>query len=272
MDSVLRLKFEMIKRRAILGVCFSLLSGCGGGPLPQASPVTLSAGQVFSATVGATWTFKNGYGDTTSITIQDAPAATACVQGKNIIWHYSKSADRAYWQPGVPGAELSFALHQEADGSWRSTASLISFPQSCPFCVGGWTQGTLDALSVQGQPLPYLIVPPIATQGSVVSVQTQYRASWDLTQQTLACLSDPGPASAVAWRTDSYIEQVSTPVYTGPAMVSEQWEGPCSASQPGCAHEKWYFAPSWGLVKVIPLDIGTGRDDADPQLAMERVQ
>jgi hypothetical protein len=254
----------------------ALLCGCGNNSLRQTGTqpppaITLSAAQVFSPTVGQVWTFQNGYGDTTTIAIQAAPDPAACISGKNIVWHYSKSAARAYWQLGVADAELDFVLHQEADGSWRSVASLISFPHSCPYCVGGWTSGTLDPLPMPGQPLPYLIVPGSATQGHTDSLQTQYAASWDLTQQTLACLPDPGPGSAVPWRTDAYVENVSTPAYTGPAMVSEQWEGPCFPAQAGCNHEKWYFAPNLGLVKVVPLDQGQGQDNVDPKLAIERI-
>ena len=52
------------------------------------------------------------------------------------------------------------------------------------------------------------------------------------------------------------MEAITTDSYSGMAMVSEQWEGPCfdisgkDHVQPGCTHEKWYFAPGVGLVKV----------------------
>jgi hypothetical protein len=76
-----------------------------------------------------------------------------------------------------------------------------------------------------------------------------------------------GPAIAeVFWSTDSYIEQVTTPVYSGPALVSDQREGTCG-------HEKWYFAPGLGLVKVQPMnDSSAGCVAEDPALTMSRVQ
>jgi hypothetical protein len=85
--------------------------------------------------------------------------------------------------------------------------------------------------------------------------------------------SSVGPTS-IGWRTDSSIELVSTPVYSGPALVSEQWEsfsGPCfPPGQQGCAHEKWYFAPRIGLVRVVPIDTGSGTA-ADPNLVLVRI-
>ncbi len=63
----------MRKRRAILALPGSqwlwgrLLPA--GASIPAQSPVTLSAAQVFSPTVGETWTFKNGYADTATLAI-----------------------------------------------------------------------------------------------------------------------------------------------------------------------------------------------------------
>jgi hypothetical protein len=48
---------------------------------------------------------------------------------------------------------------------------------------------------------------------------------------------------------------VQTPIYTGPAIVSEQFEGQCG-------HELWYFAPGFGLVKIeSPYDGGQIKGD-----------
>src|SRR5581483_2856934 len=58
-----------------------------------------------------------------------------------------------------------------------------------------------------------------------------------------------------SWRTDSYITNICIPFnqWCGNVLVSEQWEA-CDTTTwngtGGCVHEKWYFAPRLGLVKV----------------------
>ena len=76
------------------------------------------------------------------------------------------------------------------------------------------------------------------------------------------------------WRTEFYIEDVSTPIYSGPAAVSEQREN-CNATftNAGCGHEKWWFAPGLGLVKVWQINSTSGVEgDLDPKLTMVRVK
>jgi hypothetical protein len=67
---------------------------------------------------------------------------------------------------------------------------------------------------------------------------------------------------------------VTTPIYSGNASVSEQWEN-CNAdhTNAGCGHEKWWFAPELGLVKVWQINSGSGHDgDEDPKITMLRVK
>lgn len=263
----------------VLFMCFMTfnpLVGCGGG-LTSATEIT--AAQVFTAAmVGQTWTFQNGYGDTTVIRIEQAPAEGAAgFTGNNVVFHYTKSNTRAYWNPGTPDAELWFVLHEQLDGSWSSTASLINFPESCGFCTDppNWKTLTSNVRPVSGKPIPYGIIPASASRVKIL-VDTAYqsytlfdRPEPDFSEVPLAQPSGNGPGTP--WRNIFYVEDVATPVYSGPAMVSEQWEGPCFPTMlAGCAHEKWYFAPGLGLVKVIPLNIGAG-DNADPMLIMQRI-
>jgi len=122
--------------------------------------------------------------------------------------------------------------------------------------------------------IPYLIIPRSASAGSIVSDDTSYISFIVFGSMTWESIESSVEPTSISWRTDSSIELVSTPVYSGPALVSEQWEsfsGPCFPSgQRGCAHEKWYFAPRIGLVRVVPIDTGTGTA-TDPNLVMVRI-
>lgn len=239
------------------------------------NPLTITAHDVFIPASGL-WVFHNGYGDQTNITIW-FPGPSDFLPTGTIFWSYDKSACRAYWQPGVCGAHLDFALAPQLDGSFTSPASLITFPNSCPFCTGGWTQLTADLLPVGDGKIPFLIIPASATEGHISVVDTDYfgyNRAGIITGNSIIP-SPPPPVPMVHWRTSSYIEGVTTPSFSGKAMVSEQWEGPCFdasgnyAPQPGCAHEKWYFAPALGLVKVMFLNGGAG-ETTDRNIDMVR--
>jgi hypothetical protein len=230
-------------------LCVTIIAACGGSSaLPQPKPaVSLSAAQVFSTSmVGQTWTFRNGYGDTTTIEVQPGEAPNS------VIWHYIKDNARAYWTPGADGAELWFELDLDpanANGWYNTTAHIIFRGQ----CQWSWCTGPQDFTYVNettpGKPRPYLIIPPTGNDLSRTRLDT-----------TFLDFGNPD----TRWRTDAYVEEVGTPVYSGPALVSEQWEGPCT-------HEKWYFAPGKGLVKVVDLDEGDCQGLPDG-LTMVRVQ
>jgi hypothetical protein len=253
-----------------------LLVGCSGHPVAPApdGSLVLPAGEIYTARAGDVWKFVNGYGDTTTITSEAAPDPVACRSGRNIIWHYRKTAARAYWNPGIADAETLFVLHQEKDSSWRSTASVISFPHLDP------STQTWDILdSPPGVPLPYQIIPPTLRRGDHFVYETLADAIGGTGIFTLNCTVPDGrlvavPGHGEQWRTEYYIEDVVTPAYSGPASVSEQWEN-CNAlhTNPGCGHEKWWFAPGLGLVKVWQVNSGSGVDgDEDPKLIMVRVK
>jgi hypothetical protein len=249
------------------------LFGCGGitppvtgdhQPLATPTPaaVTITAAQVFTPHVGDVWTFKNGYGDITTITMEAVPASNLVPAG-SISLVYTKNSCRAYWGAGICDALLHFVLSPQPDGSWVSMASLFYFPTQIPDYMNGHHMATSDTIQVPGMPMPYTIVPASATTGITNSVLTMYDR-WDESDVLTFDSVISGPAAArVRWQTDSYIENVSTPIYSGPALVSEQFESTC-------IHEKWYFAPGHGLVKVIPLDNGSCTV-SDPLLTMERI-
>jgi hypothetical protein len=253
-----------------------LLIGCAGDPVARGpgAAATLAAADIYTPRAGDVWTFVNGYGDTTTITSEAAPDPVACRSGRNIVWHYRKNAARAYWNPGVAEAELLFVLHQNPDSSWRSTASVISLPQVTPATQ---TWDILD--SPPGVPIPYQSVPPTLHQGDTLVYETLADAIGGYGLFTLACTVPDGELVAQLghgeeWRTEFYVEDVTTPVYSGPAAVTEAREN-CNAAytNPGCGHEKWWFAPGFGLVKVWQLNTGSGVDgDEDPKLIMLRVK
>lgn len=217
--------------------------GCGGGGPDSSSPPPLTAAEVVTNRP-ETWTFQNGYGDTTSIEVRPQPDGTT-------VWHYTKSNARAYWAPAVEDAELYFRLERMPEGSWYCSGMHIIFPSGCAGCPGP-VDLDFTLIPNPGVPRPYLIV-PARSGASPVSMQTTVYETYD---------------PNALWRTDSYTEWVDTPIYAGWAMVSEQWEGPC-------VHEKWWFAPGLGMVKVAPLASGDYPDECrglDPQLTMVRVQ
>jgi hypothetical protein len=212
------------------------LIGCGGNvSAPRSAPsVTIQAAQVFS-NHAETWEFKNGYGDLTTIEVQPQPDGTS-------VWHYTKNADRAYWTPGAKDAELYFTLEKAADGSWYNSTGHVLFPFGAP-----WNPAPQDFVytnvTTPGLPRPYLIIGDSGT-----TLETAF--------------TDFGIPNT-RWTTKAYTEEIETAVFSGTALVSEQWEGPCT-------HEKWYFAPNKGLIKVIPFDTGNCQA-ADPLLIMERI-
>jgi hypothetical protein len=267
-----------------LAIALISSTACGRHDPVAAAPVDTSqlitAAQAYTPHVGDVWTFVNGYGDTTTVTSEAPPDPVACHTGNNIIWHYRKNNARAYWNPTVDGAELLFVLHQNSDSSWRSIASVISFPHSCAFCTGGWTEATYDVRdNPAGVPLPYQIIPPTLHATDHTIAETLADAGGGTGISTLTCALTPDalvaqPGHGEEWRTEYYMEDVSTPIYTGPASVSEQWEN-CNADRTdvGCGHEKWWFAPGLGLVKVQQIDTGSGHEgDEDPKITMLRVK
>jgi hypothetical protein len=227
----------------VFGYLLTFTAGCGGRV--STSPITLLGPQVFNMDmVGQTWTFVNGYGDTTRIDIQPGEIPNS------VVWHYTKDNARAYWTPSAEGAELWFELDLDPNNGWYNTTAHIIFRGACRFewCTGP-RDFTYTNATTPGKPRPYLIVPPKGTTDGTITLNTIFL--------------DFGKPNT-RWRTDAYLENVATPVYSGPALVSEQWEGPC-------LHEKWYLAPGQGLVQIIPLDEGDCQG-LPAELAMVRVR
>lgn len=218
---------------------------------------TIYASDVFVLPTHATdWMFHDGYGNSLSINVW-VGGPTTYLPANTVIWSYDKSACNAYWEPGICSAHLDFPLVKQPDGSYASVSSLMTFPYGCSWCIG-WTLATMDVQPVIGEPTPYVVIPAKATLGYISIIDTEYIGYWKTGEVTFdSVVGLVGPSTPTHWRTVSYIEYITTPTFSGYALVSEQWEGPCFDStgaiyspQPGCTHEKWYFAPALGLVKI----------------------
>ncbi|HET7871033.1 MAG TPA: hypothetical protein VFL42_00885 [Terriglobales bacterium] len=199
-------------------------------------PHVITAEEVF-LNRAEVWTFQNRYGDLTMIEVVPADASHS-------VWHYTKSHSRAYWSPGVKGAELWFNLERDETGAWYSTGGRVVFPEGCPWCSPGSQDFSYQVAPDPGKARPYKII---------ASGFSSYETTFN----------DIGVADTF-WQTASYMERVSTPFYTGVGLVSEQHEGQCVI-------EKWTFAPGLGLIKVEPKDAGDCKG-LDPNLTMVRIR
>jgi hypothetical protein len=260
--------------KTLIIVLFLLsLVGCGGSVKPVASatptptavladfpaptPVTenvmITADSVFNmGMIGQTWTFQNALGMTNTFTIEAAPSPAACRGGNNLVIHMTKTDKNTYWLLGADQAEILFLLHQNPDGSWRSTASLVNTPLGSTF--GGPAVSSSDVIDNRpGMPMPYMIAPPDTSTGNDLIYESR-SAAFGVNGLTYDCTIPPdfpltGPQDGRYFRTDFYLAEVSTPIYSGPAIVSDQFEG-------DCGHERWYFAPNLGIVEIESLNDG----------------
>lgn len=259
---------NMYKILFVVSLCVSAIA-CGGSSLPRlpqdgssdpaSSPtptpvsITIKASDILNmGMIGETWTFQNGNGAINTFEIQAVPANAGCRDGNNLAIHMTKTVTNTYWQMGAPAAEVFTLLHQNPDGSWRATANLINMPQGSLF--SGPMVVTSDIIDNRPEmPLPYMIAPMDTSTGQHFIFETRSSGTGAQGLSYVCNIPDgtplAGPMDGEYWRTDFYIENVSTPLYSGPAIVSDQFEGVCG-------HEKWYFAPNLGIVEIKPLNDG----------------
>lgn len=268
----------------VIPVLFALLliSGCGGStkqafipaptptptpvaasasptpfptPIPVTDNITLNAADVMNmGMIGQTWTFQNGNGDINTFTIESVPDGVACRGGNNLAIHMTKTTANAYWGLGVDHAEVWSILHFNADGSGRFISNLINFPLGCPWCGNAPLIITGEIIdNTPDMPLPYLISPPDTSTADHVINETRVSALnvQGLTYNCAIPADQPLADSKGGeyWRTDFYLAEVQTPAYSGPAIVSDQFEDVCG-------HERWYFAPGMGIVQIDSLNDG----------------
>lgn len=227
--------------KILITVLASFLLSCSGLNQPN-----YMAADLFPVKPGDSWVMENKFGDQTYYDIEAAPADAACEFGENFIMHVRKSAARTYWGDGIEGAEDRELFRRDANGEIRGLADIPYFPDSCPWC-NGVDEETINWRPVPGEPLPYITVPSAVISGQVIKIPTNYQGYIAPSINTTQCVAEPQYYyTEVRWESDFYVEEVDTPAYRGPAVVSEQFEG----NGPSPVHEKWYFAPGVGLVQV----------------------
>lgn len=295
-------KVLVLSKMLSLVVLLLSLIACGGAQIDDPSPtvenppctacttsgvpanVVITSTSIFGPQfVGRDMIFKNGYGATTHMRVEQ-PAAfirtnpdgtltqitwgnTSQVAGRaaasTLVLHFfGKTADNIYWGMNVHNAELFFPLHLEAGGSYRSTSSLINMPNGCPWCGPTGLPSSAPFIATAqvvdtkpGMPPPYMFVPPTLTGAQRITYETRVCSPGvpGLTLDDFLPATQPlcGTNDGEYWRTDFYIAWVDVPgVYTGWSSVAEAWEGLCG-------HELYYWAPNLGPVKVdSPYDGG----------------
>jgi len=229
---------------------FFVLSGCSICDPPYTSPargtVAFTSSQ-FNLVPGQAWDMKDTVsGDLTHFETLAVKHA-GCQAGPLLDMHITKQNAQDYWQPGLAGAEVHWIMQQDRmTGDWRAAVALIGY--SAPL----GPPHTVDYLWRDSN--AYLVVPGIAHSNPQERVGC---AQWwaGLNSQTTSCLKKVGIETPCArWTAKLSIQNVETPVYSGPALLNEEFEG-CAAneetpSQTQCPHELWYFAPKVGLVEI----------------------
>lgn len=230
---------------------FFVLSGCSETcDPPYTSP---ASGKVafksddFNLVPGQSWDMKDTVsGDLTHFETLAVKHA-GCEAGRLVDLHITKQNAQDYWQAGVAGAEIHWIMQRDlASGDWRAAVSLIGYtaPSGPPH--------TVDYLWRDAN--AYLVVPGRAYANP--QERTGCAQWWaDPNNQTTSCLAKVGVETPCArWTAKLSIQNVKTPVYSGPAVLNEEFEG-CKAEEAAanpaqCAHELWYFAPKVGLVEI----------------------
>jgi hypothetical protein len=252
----------------VLGLALVLI-GCGGStskPIPSATPARVAhdvTGAFVPATdlinqVGKTMHFTSGNGCHTDIAISNPPQGLVAGRGGvNVVFSYVKDRPDCYWNFGIAGAALQFVLHRNDDGeSYRSIASLMDFPQGCPYtiCAGKTNPVLLTIDAVDNGPSiqqGYQIVPPSlhGAQHLVFDTTVTGYSADGLTFDDVIPVGSPlgTSTSGEFWRTEYYIEWLDQDGFHGWAAVSEQWED-------RCGHEKWFFANNLLLRVESPND------------------
>ena len=234
--------------KSLLLLSTTILVGCSSGC--GRTGRTYTASESLPLAAGQRWTMQNQYGDFTYFQILARPTYQGCESGTFLDMYITKSAARAYWQAGIPGAWNHFILKNES-GSWRNVTNTAGAE------TNPWLPAfeTYQPTPIPGNPLPYFLLPPkmLIREGQKIAIDTEFRAlthvGTDLTPcMSLADVNNKATqccSGIVEWHTTTEVRQVATPVYTGPAVATEFCEG-----NPCIYPETWYFAPGIGLVQI----------------------
>ena len=218
----------------LVGVSF--LVGCSD----PSNPYNLRPGQA--------WDMQAQNGDITHFeTI--ALHNVGCQSGELLDMHTTKTQARAYWQAGLAGAEVHWILHHDPSGEWRAVTSLINWDPS--ITPNPRIPHTVNYLALDEN--AYLIVPARYAKPLIRSGYANWWANYQA--QTNSCMQGVGLGpTKFRWTAIFTQKDVDTPVYRGPALAAEQFEG-CpegweTPEQTHCAHEIWYFVEGVGLVEI----------------------
>lgn len=234
---------------AIIGTALSLLCGCKGGTSlgnSAAPDHAYTAREVFPLALGQHWDMKDGNGKITHFEVIAEPGERACEQGPFLGFHVTKNDSSAFWWPGVGGAWGIWMFKYE-NGSWNQ-----------PVIIGGDTATPLftyqyDAAPRYSKEPSYYWFPrnmSIKRSDGKIVVDTAYISIDHYGDDLSQCMSTTDnnylTPKLVKWHTETYVTDVTTPVYSGPAIATYMCEG----QNCGTAAETWYFAPGIGVVKI----------------------
>jgi len=168
-------------------------------------------------------------------------------EGELMFCRVWKDDISAYWNPGY-NASSTWVIKRNPDDSW----SALAFVSSNSIPILGHSNYA-EVISGPACNHPYLAVASPSLVGHTLPATVNYQFYTTLsygpfTQEPFDTYSGPW-TSKIRW------EYVSTPVYSGRALVLEQLEG-CNQQEinepnvEACPHEIDYFAPNIGLVRI----------------------
>lgn len=231
-----------------------LMTGCGAvrsaAPAPAPSPIAhvYTAKEVFNIQPGQRWTMENanGSGEQWHIEILSRPDYQACQSGTFLDFHnWKTNAVNSLSAVGVPSFDSHFILKADG-GSYRAVNVTLQTDTPNPWFKVGISTSQFN--TVAGHTPPYFILPAQISDGQTIADNTEYEGLSYFGADETTCLTKAMQNNGdgiVPWVTSTTVVQVSTPVYTGPAVAVRYCEGSSCYGQP----ETWYFAPGVGFVQ-----------------------
>jgi hypothetical protein len=239
----------------VVSLLLLLSMGCSSGSFLSCSAVyrtssPSSSKELFPGTESK-WDMCDENGRLTHFAVTPMSKA-GCESGEIADLYITKEKPGAYWMPTYANATDHSALKHDSNGQWRAIHQITYFGPGGFF---GYDGETSDMLVTSGN--PYVFTPAAGDEESIQDGAVSFTA--DLGGQTFDCTSG-FPSSPFTWVSKFSRANVSTPFYTGAAVLGEQFEN-CDTN-PNCSVEKWYYGPGIGLVEIdviAPLTVTTKR-------------
>jgi hypothetical protein len=200
---------------------------------------TLSSSKELFPGTESKWDMCDDHGRTTHFAITHLSKA-GCESGEIADLYITKDNRGAYWGPTFANANDHWTMKHDPNGQWRA---IHQDTYLGPGGFFGYDGETSDMLPTSGN--PYVVIPAAGDEESIQIGTVNFTA--DLGGHTFDCTSG-FPSSPSTWISKFSQVNVSTPFYTGAAVLNEEAEN-CDAN-PKCAIEKWYFSPGIGLVEI----------------------